>query len=233
MCHMQKKLITILTLISLICCISPTYAIKTQKDLSNQTIVFLGDSITGNYQDRNCTNASIPYLVAQMTGATTYNLGFGGAAMTERDGDPYAPFSFVGITHAIANNKFDTLEASLALVPIPIPNGIAHLETLKNINWNKVDTVVIGFGANDYTAGTAIRNPSDPTSPLTLQGALLKGILTLQQKYPHLNFLICSVHPRFNVTSSENGTYTYTERSPNPSGHTLEDCLFHVISLLC
>lgn len=218
---MHRKIAGILTLFLLILALSPQSALAADTPLSEKTIVFLGDSIIGNYQDQRGTKASIPYLVSQMTGAITYNCAFGGASASDHPEDPYSAFRFLNIAQAMITGDYSLQED--AIPTLKIPNAAAHLQTLKDMDWNNVDLIVLHFGANDYADGVFINDPSDPNSKHTYQGALRSGIRTIQEAYPHIRFLICSVPPRFRVAENEDGTYTHTLRSPNDCGNNLAD----------
>jgi len=188
--------------------------------LSDQTIVFLGDSITGNYQEQDGSLASIPYLVAQTTGATTYNAAFGGCGMTERATDAYGAFHLPALARAIASLDFSPQKSALSQVAIP--NAATHLQTLKEMDWQSVDTIVIAYGTNDFTASVPISG-RDPYSVNTLQGSLRWSIRTIHRAYPHIRFVLCSVMPRFHISGTEAAGYTYSAIGTNLLGATLAD----------
>ena len=102
-----------------------------------KTIVNFGDSIFGNKRPPN----DISTALANLTGATVYNLGFGGCRMAKHNNN-WDAFSMYRLAYAIANNDFSIQDA----VDISSVSGMPSYfeETrmlLKNIDWNKVDII--------------------------------------------------------------------------------------------
>jgi len=222
---MLKRLVSLLLMLALAWSLLPGTALAAENQISSaafsdQAIVFLGDSITGNFQEKSGPLTSIPYLIAQTTGATTHNAAFGGCGMAERTIDAYGAFHLPALSRAIASSDFSQQEAALGQVAIP--NAATHLQTLKDMDWQSVDTIVIAYGTNDFTASVPISG-RDPYSLNTVQGALRRSIRTIHRAYPHIRFVLCSVMPRFHISGSEAAGYTYTAPGTNLLGATLED----------
>ena len=159
--------------------------------LAGKTIVNFGDSIIGTAA---LTGTDISSYLAQITGATVYNCGFGGCRMSS-----YLPrqqwdaFSMYRIAYAITSRDFSYQEASFdfddggSKFPSYFRN---HFETLKSIDFNEVDIITISYGANDFTASRGEEETEDYT--MSFQGSLRYSIESILTAYPHINIYLCT-----------------------------------------
>ena len=160
----------------------------TLKPLYGKSVVCFGDSLFGMNRGEDST----PSFVAVETGATVYNVGFGGCRMARIPflADGYNLFGMWALSKAIADGDW-SLQNEAA------PNGSDYfpdqLELLKSIDFNKVNIVVIHYGTNDFGAGSAPVTLDDPSNPLnveTLCGALRYSIENLLGRYKHLRIYV-------------------------------------------
>jgi len=183
------------------------------KSLYGKKVVCFGDSLFGMYRGED----SAPAFVADETGATVYNVGFGGCRMSTHYSNGYAAFSMWALAKAIAENNWADQDAQASSGSDYFPEQLA---TLKSIDFSKVDIAVIHYGTNDFGAGNAIEldNASDPDDYNTLCGALRYSLDKLLGKYPHLRIYISLPVYRYWVDGS---TTTYAETYVGKSGKTL------------
>ena len=183
--------------------------------LAGKTVVCFGDSLFGMYTGDN----SAPAFVAQKTGATVYNVGFGGCRMSEHPYAGYNEFGMYALANAIASGDWSLQEANAASGSSNFPDQLA---VLKSIDFNEVDYVVIHYGTNDFAAGdgVAIDNPNNPKATNTLCGALRYSVETLMAAYPMLNIFVSLPAFRF---WEDNGVVTYPDVKKNALGYTLPD----------
>lgn len=180
----------------------PTQA-NTLKTLYGKNIVCLGDSLFGMYRG----DTSTPAHIANTTGATVHNCGFGGCRMSVHPTSGYAAFSMWALAKAIAENNWTTQDAQVS-------SGegyfTEHLNLLKSLDFNDVDIAIIHYGTNDFGGGNAIQldNASDHDDYNTLCGALRYSIEKLLGKYPKLKIYISLPVFRFWTT---NGVTTYSD----------------------
>lgn len=160
--------------------------------LYGKTIVNFGDSIFGNFND----STSISSYLASLSGATVYNVGFGGCRMSQHS-MYWDAFSMYRLAEAIANNDFNYQDEAIANYSGFPSYFSSHLETLKNIDFSKVDYITIAYGTNDYTAGIEIENPDDPEDVTTYKGALRYSLRLICEAYPNLKILVCTPMYRF------------------------------------
>lgn len=156
------------------------------KLLSGKTVVGFGDSIFGYVRDAS----SVLSYMAEQTGATVYNVGFGGCRMSVHPTSGYAEFSMWALAKAITENNWTSQDAAASLKQAYFPDQLALLKT---IDFDQVDIVVIHYGSNDFTAGNpgvAIDNANDRDDYTTMCGALRYSIEKLLGAYPHLQIFI-------------------------------------------
>lgn len=146
------------------------YDLTASVNLADTDIVFFGDSVIGNYTD----SASIPGVVAGISGAKTYNFGIGGTTAT---------FSLLEVVEAFLNRDFDnggqagrSMEAYYA--------DHAARETDRNTYF------IISFGLNDYFTGMPIDTPRSDDESSCYAGALRAAVKRLREEYPESRIIL-------------------------------------------
>lgn len=185
------------------------------KSLYGKKVVCFGDSLFGMYRGAD----SAPAFIAAETGATVYNVGFGGCRMAVHPTSGYGAFSMWALAKAIAENDWATQDAQAS-------SGSSYfteqLALLKSIDFSKVDIAVIHYGTNDFASGNGvpIDNASDHDDYNSLCGALRYSLDKLLGKYPKLRIYVSLPVYRF---WTDSGTTTYAETYLNKNGETLPE----------
>jgi len=171
-------------------------------------IVFLGDSIIGNYTD----SMSVPEVVKTLTGARVYNCGYGGrsAALGEKD-----DLSVDMIAQAIVEEDIKGIPADTQ-VYAGLEAFFEREETDKKLMF------VINYGLNDFFNGYPVQG-SDAYDHYSYTGALRAGVTALKEAYPEAEVLLMT--PNFTVY------YDYGEAVQSAKGGTLKEYAEAVISL--
>lgn len=192
----------------------PTRA-ETLKALYSKKVVCFGDSLFGMYRGSDSATA----FVELETGATVYNVGFGGCRMSVHHQSGYAAFSMWALAKAIAEKNWATQDAQASSGSSYFPEQLA---LLKSIDFNDVDIAVIHYGTNDFAAGNVILidNENDHDDYTTLCGALRYSIEKLLGAYPNLRIFVSL--PVYRYWTSD-GTTTYAESYKNLNGNILLD----------
>ena len=167
------------------------------QDLSDKSIIFIGDSVFGNFTDRR----SIPVQLHNMSGADTFNCGWGGSRASYCD---KSHFSYI-------------LDAILGAQPNLLPSdsqsflGLTEFLSIKGSSaLNSPDTVyVLHFGINDYISGAPVET-EDPYDAYSLCGAMRAGIERLQSDCPDSRILIVIPNHLF---AFERGTAVINEEA--------------------
>ena len=157
--------------------IASDYGTAESSDLSGYEIVFLGDSVFGNYTD----SMSIPGVVAGLTGANTFNCAQGGCPATN---DEEALLSFERMVSRFICGDITELEDCVYKAGVQ--------EYLEKHEDDKKLCFVINFGLNDFFGGHAVANVSDANDSKTFAGAMRNGIRMLREAYPEASILVMS-----------------------------------------
>ncbi len=158
---------------------------------SEETILFLGnDAITYDQGE-----TSVAAQVASKLGANCINCGYPASTVALRNasfsGDyPMDAFSFYNVANCIANEDFTSLEANAGNFEDYTYTG--STDRLKNVDFDKVDTIVIYYNAQDYLNLRIGMNPDNEYDPITYRGALNAGIKAIQDKYPYIRIVCMS-----------------------------------------
>ena len=184
------------------------------KSLYGKKVVCFGDSLFGMYRGAD----SAPAFVAAETGATVYNVGFGGCRMAVHPTSGYGAFSMWALAKAIAEKNWTDQDAQASSGSSYFPEQLA---LLKSIDFNSVDIAVIHYGTNDFASGNGIQidNASDYDDYNTFIGAFRYSVEKLLGAYPKLRVFVSLPVYRF---WTDNGT-EYAETYTNKNGVTLPE----------
>ena len=205
--------------------------IETTKEapLAGKTIVNFGDSIFGT-ANKEQPRDTISYFLAGYTGATVYNMGFGGCRMSKHPSTKttWDAFSMYRLADAICTGDFSyqedafKKEADKETADL-LPYFEKSISTLKTIDFNEVDIITIGFGTNDFTGDVTIDNDSGYDCT-TLLGAMRYSVELIQRTYPHIAIFICT--PTYRAWLGSAPDYPVTKDSgeyTNGKGNCLGD----------
>lgn len=185
------------------------------------TVVCLGDSNLGNVQDET----GITALLGKKLGCSVLNGAFGGSTMANVEGTKTQYNSVLSMNNlaiSICNKNFGMQKASIDAIARTDYVGYfpSTLENLSNVNFDKVEILIIEHGVNDYLNGTPIKNGSDPYDTDTFCGTLRTVISMLKENYPNLRIILST--PTYCAPIDTNGTYRYCDEY-DYGGGILED----------
>lgn len=196
--------------------------------ICGKTVVNFGDSIFGNYRPP----VDISTFIADATGATAHNCGFGGCRMGTHSRTNYGAFSMFRLADAVATGDFSVQDAAIAdtAASEPLPAYFSStLALLKSIDFSTVDIVTIAYGTNDFAGENQIDDAQDAFNTSAFAGALRYSIERILSAYPHLRIFICTPTYRFWLDNSLTDVgYTFSsdtvfdsDTCTNPSGDKL------------
>lgn len=189
---------------------------------AGQVIVNFGDSITDFKRDGN----SVSSFLSEFTGAQTNNVGFGGCRMSLHPDKGYVDYSMCELADAVATGDYSAQEASTYI------SGRApeRVNTLKSLDFSKVDVVTIAYGTNDFTGRVALDNETRTADKTTFGGALRYSIERLLTAYPNLRIaLVC---PTWRYWLNEDNSFNYdSDTFVNDNGDKLHDFVDKVIEI--
>ena len=164
----------------------------------------------------NRDHTSTPSYLAKRTGATVYNVGFGGCRMSHHPYTGYNEFGMSALADAIAHNDWTAQEAAVSQGSAYFPQ---QLKLQQSIDFDAVDIIVIHYGTNDFTGGIPIESEANPQETATLTGALRHSIETIQTAYPQIRIYVSL--PVYRYFTAEDGTIIPPEEYYNARQNTL------------
>lgn len=174
--------------------------------LHGKKIVFMGDSIIGNFYDET----GICARLAVETGAEVINCAFGGTQIALRNTTGtqltyWNKLSGCKLCDAIASGDFSEQEEAVANLTGGLAYFPTRLTTLEAVDWNSVDILMWEWGVNDFQNElTVIKDTSDLTSLVSYYGGYCHFIETMLTAYPHLRLVAITPMWRF---WRQNGEY--------------------------
>lgn len=170
------------------------------KRFMNETILHLGDSIVGNYS----YPSDAPTYIRNVTGATVINGGFGGTRASAHPNKDFNSFSFYEMAKAIVSGDFSKQTASSFVTGIGMPPYFkTKITTVANVDYSKLFMIVLSYGTNDWNGVVPLDNPSDLFDVNTYLGSIRYGIKIINEKYPHIKFILSTPIYRFKEDNSE------------------------------
>lgn len=158
-------------------------------DLSEYQLVFLGDSIMGNYKG----SFSIPGMVAGLTGAESFNCGEGGVCAAQTTGSDWSAYRMaVGLTEESKRLVSEKGQYS---------EGAKHFTDA--FDKSKKTVIFVEYGINDYLQQIPVGSAAYPEEGTEYYGALHMTIERLQQDYPFAE--ICILTPTFVLEDAAEG----------------------------
>lgn len=204
----------------------PLYTGGSYLPFAGKSIVNFGDSLFGNFRDTNdTTDKSISKMIADATGATVYNGGFGGCRMAVNS-NFWDAFSMHSIADSIASGDWSLQDNALVSGSGTLPSYFAEtVDMLEAIDFSEIDYITIGYGTNDYSGNifvtgqeTTFTNEWD-----YFKGALKYSIRTILNAFPNIRVVVISPCWRWFI---ENDAFAYDSddsQSENTRGYILPD----------
>ncbi|MBD5528323.1 MAG: hypothetical protein HDR02_07945 [Lachnospiraceae bacterium] len=143
---------------------------------AGDTLVFLGDSIFGNYTD----STSVPGVAAYFTGANCINCGYGGICLATGDWN----IAGIDVIANLCNGQTGDIPEGKAAY-----SGIQDFAQGGEVNGRLV--FLINYGINDYLWGNPIEL-EDKYAVNSYTGAMRTGIEQLQMFFPDAEIVVLS-----------------------------------------
>lgn len=150
--------------------------------LKEADILIMGDSIMGLLRNPG----RIENCLHDATGAEVYNIALGGtcADMPQEGTGLTSNLHFERLSEAILQDSFADLERNADWVE---ENIIFYynevLQMIKSLDYEKINYVIIHYGANDYFSGVPIKDYKE---------ALRKGIENMHAACPNAIIILCT-----------------------------------------
>ena len=162
-------------------------ALAGREDDGKDTILFVGnDSITYDSGETGVVGQ-----IQKITGATCINAGFPKSTVARKNasysGDyPLDAFCFASVMDAVASGDYSTLHDAANSSDSVYAD---QLSVLESVDFDKVDTLVIYYDAQDYIDLRTGLNPENDVDEVTYKGALASGLNKFKEKYPYIRIV--------------------------------------------
>ena len=155
-------------------------------------IVAFGDSEFGEVRD----GTAVPSLLQELTDRSVFNAGMGGTCLARLERDKRLDYakgslSMTGLAKAIWAGDFGVQRTARIRESMTeyFPEVVAGLA---EVDFSRVEIVLIQQGLNDYHAGVPIENPEDPWDEYTFLGALRSSVYALRKANPDIRIVVVS-----------------------------------------
>ena len=137
-------------------------------------IAWFGDSIS--------ELKALPHRVEKLINQYVYDCSFAGSVMSYRNYDNYEKLGFRRLADGIFNNDFSLQEEAITDIETngSGSNKRPNFNTLKSLDFNEIDKIVVFLGTNDFGAGSG--------SMEEFKNGMRYAIEKILSKYPHLQF---------------------------------------------
>ncbi len=147
-------------------------------------------------------------LIASKCDATVYNCAFPSSCISMKyqeysDSYPLDALSLYLVTASLCGGDYALMEHAVNQLTQGQDAAVAALDTLKNVDFAKVDMLVMMYDLNDYRDGRSLVDLNNDINLLTWAGALNASIQQIQQAYPHIRIVLLS--PSYGSYEDENG----------------------------
>ena len=172
--------------------LQPASDLEGHKDDGKETILCLGND---PFSD-DTTDSGMTGMIAKKTGATVYNAAFPSSTVAIKNATfdnsyPIDMYSFFYVSQFIAKNDFSAMEQ---LAPtMGNDQYVKSVDTLKSVDFNNVDMIVIMYDGQDYLNGNTCYDPNNDANPQTYSGAYDSGIKAIHKKYPFIRIVVMSL----------------------------------------
>lgn len=190
-------------------------ALKGREDDGVTTVLALGNDPLAD--DRS--DSGLAALMEKETGAVIYNCAFPGSTISMKNAEfegtyPLDGLSLYLLTAALCNRNFELMDA----VSQQINNTATDeaLDTLKKVDMEKVDALVIFYDLQDYMDKRTVYDENNTLNFNTVYGALNASIRLFQENYPYVRIFVLS--PTYGTFTTADGTTVDADRDDLGNG---------------
>ena len=163
-------------------------------------IVFLGDSIVGYVT----VGIDITDVLEERLGKSVYNGAIGGTCMSFNNQHVWeslsaSQWSMVKLAQAIYADDWTAQLATVADADkyrrenrVAFDYFYSRIKGLSQIDFSKVEILLIEHGTNDYNRGQQLDSAEEPMDIDTFGGALRTSLYYIKKRYPDLRIVLIS-----------------------------------------
>ena len=111
-------------------------------------------------------------------------------------------FNLYYVTECFRNNEFTAISSIAG--DEPDPRYMETVETMKTVDMNNVDIILIMYDSTDYNNGTPSDNPDNPYDVTAFTGGLRTSINNIKNTWPYIRIVVMS--PTYAQHEDDDGT---------------------------
>lgn len=193
------------------------------------TIVALGNNPFSDERGKD----GLAEMIAEKCEATVYNCAFPDTYISMKnteysDSYPQDALSLYLVTASLCGNSYDLMEHATGLLSEKDKAYEEALETLKSVDFSKVDMIVIMYDLNDYKDKRPVMDENNDINLLTWDGALNASLRQIQQTYPYIRLVVMT--PAFGQFEDSDGKLINGDTEDFGNG-VLPDYVLHEIDV--
>lgn len=193
------------------------------------TIVALGNNPFSDERGKD----GLAERIAEKCEATVYNCAFPDTYLSMKnteysDSYPLDALSLYLVTASLCGNNYDLMEHAAGLLSEKDKTYEEALETLKSVDFSKVDMIVIMYDLNDYKDKRPVMDENNDINLLTWDGALNASLQQIQQTYPYIRLVVMT--PAFGQFEDSDGNLINGDTEDFGNG-VLPDYVLHEIDV--
>ena len=161
------------------------------------TVLLLGNgAVAFTRDDEN----GIAKRIADSAGATVYNASFPYPTLATRNlamieqNYPDDIYSLTYLADAMCTGDFSEIDRVTQTYHADGNFTQDAVRTLKNVDYDNLDVIVIMYDASDYFEKRAIENPKDDEERCTIVGSLNYAIRRIHKAYPYVRIIVSSLY---------------------------------------
>ncbi|MBQ7840405.1 MAG: SGNH/GDSL hydrolase family protein [Lachnospiraceae bacterium] len=167
------------------------------------TILALGNDPLSDERGKN----GLAALLEEKTDSTILNAAFPGSTIAMKNPEyensyPLDGLSLYWTTAALVNQNFDLMDVVVS--DMNSKSAAAALETLKEVDPEKLDAIIILYDLQDYIGKRIVYDENNDVNLNTVYGALNGTIRLIQQTWPHIRIYFLS--PTYGTYTEGDGT---------------------------
>ncbi len=211
--------------------------LKGREDDGVTTIVCLGNEPFSDDRGRS----GLAEQIARKCDATVYNCAIPGSHIAMKnqeytDSYPQDGLSLYLTAASLCGNDFTLMEHCASLIE-ESKTAAEALETLKSVDFDKADMIVIMYDLHDYMDQRPVMDVNNDINLLTWNGALNASLQLIQQTYPHIRLVILT--PTFGQFQNADGEWINGDLVDFGHGvlpdyvlHQIDVAIFNGVSIL-
>lgn len=152
-------------------------------------LVIFGDSVLGEIRDET----AVPAKLEEALGIRVYNGAMGGTCAARIEPSRRLDYtkdslSLAGLLKSVEADDFG-VQQSIIMRESNTEYFARVIDGLEEIDFSRVETVLIQQGVNDYHAGVPLDNPENPYDERSFLGALRTAVRSLRKVNPEVRIL--------------------------------------------